>query len=347
MKAVIFDGAGSVKVGDVPKPDLQTSKDALVRITHASVCGSDLNILNGKIAVEENAIMGHEGVGIVEKIGSNVSRIKPGDRVVISYSVQCGECENCRNGLVVFCDHAGMLGHGVKWGGHGGTQAEYLRVPWADANLHPIPAGLSEEQAIFVGDILSTGYQACEYGSIRQGDVVAIFGAGPVGCCAVAAARLFGPRRVVSVDLVNYRLEAAKRMGADIVINASQKNPVEEIKKMTDGKGADVAIEAVGSTETFEGCFESVRPAGRVSIVGVFPFIKVGVSLRDMLRRNLQMRAGRANLVHMSRLLSLIQGGKLDLTSLITHRMALSDAEKAYRLFGSRSENVMKIMLNP
>jgi len=177
-----------------------------------------------------------------------------------------------------------MLGHGVKWGGHGGTQTEYLRVAWADANLQPIPAGLSEEQAIFAGDILSTGYQACEYGSIRPGDVVAIFGAGPGGCCAVAAAWLFGPRRIVSVDLVNYRLEAAKRLGADIVINASQKNPVEEIKKMTDGKGVDVAIEAVGSIETFDGCFESVRPAGRVSIVGVFPFIKVGVSLRDMLR---------------------------------------------------------------
>ena len=347
MKAVVFDGAGSVRMADVPKPKVEDRKDALVRITNSTICGSDLNILRGKIVLEENAIMGHEGVGVVEEVGSGVTKVKPGDRVVISYSVQCGECENCKNGLVVFCNHGGMFGHGVQWGGHGGTQAEYLKVPWADANLQPIPPGLTDEQAIFVGDILSTGYQAAEYGSLRHGDVVAVFGAGPVGLCAVAAARLFGPSKIVSVDIVDYRLQAAKRLGADVVLNASQTNAVDEIKKMTNGKGADVAIEAVGSVETFDACYQSVKPAGRISIVGVFPFEKVGISLRDMLRRNLQIRAGRANLIHMGQLLSLIEGGKLDLTPLITHRMALQDAVKAYELFASRSENTLKIMLNP
>jgi alcohol dehydrogenase len=347
MKAVLFDGVGSVKVGEVAQPDLLTNKDALVKMTHASICGSDLNILNGKIPVEENAIMGHEGVGIVEATGSEVSRVKLGDRVVISYSVQCGECQNCRNGLVVFCDHGGMLGHGVKWGGYGGTQAEYLRVPWADSNLHPIPANLTEEQAIFVGDILSTGYQAVGDQYIQAGNFVVIFGAGPVGLCAVAAARLFGPRKIVSVDVIDYRLETALRLGADMVIHANRKNPVEEVKEMTDGKGADVAVEAVGSPETFYGCFESVRPGGKISIVGVFPSEKVGVSLRDMLRRNLQIKAGRANLIHMGRLLSLIECGKLDLTPLITHRMPLNEAVEAYRLFSSRSDKVLKIMLKP
>lgn len=347
MKAVVFDGKGSVKLSEVSKPEIMSNKDALVKITHASICGSDLNILNGKIPVEENAAMGHEGVGVVEEVGSEVSRIKKGDRVVISYSVQCGECQNCKNGLVVFCDHGGMLGHGAKWGGYGGTQAEYLRIPWADANLYPIPANLTEEQAIFVGDILSTGYQAVGDQYVQPGDFVAIFGAGPVGLCALAAAQLFGPRRIVSVDLVDYRLEKAIQLGADGVINSRQKNPVEEIKRMTGGKGADVVIEAVGNPETFHGCFESVRPGGKISIVGVFPFEKVGISLRDFLRRNLQMKAGRANIIHMGRLLSLIECGKLNLTPLVTHRMPLEDAVEAYRLFSSRSENVLKIILKP
>ncbi|HUL31310.1 MAG TPA: alcohol dehydrogenase catalytic domain-containing protein, partial [Thermodesulfobacteriota bacterium] len=181
MKALLFDGVSTVNVGDAPKPDLQTSKDALIRVTHSSICGSDLHILNGRISVEKGVIMGHEGVGVVEKVGSDVKRVKPGDRVVVSVSVQCGECENCRKGLVAFCERGGIFGHGVGWGDFPGTQAEFMRVPYADAVLEPIPPSLSEEQAIFVGDILSTGYMACENGSIRPGDVVAVFGAGPVG----------------------------------------------------------------------------------------------------------------------------------------------------------------------
>jgi threonine dehydrogenase-like Zn-dependent dehydrogenase len=347
MKAVVFDGKGSVKVTDMPKPDLQESKDALVRITHSSICGSDLNILRGKIVLEENGIMGHEGVGVVEEVGPGVTRIKAGDKVVISYSVQCGECESCRNGWVVFCERGGMLGHGKQWGGFGGTQAEWLRVPYADANLQPIPPNLTEEQVLFVSDILSTGYQACEYGGIRPGDFVVIFGAGPVGLCTVAAAKLFGPRKVVSVDLADYRLAAATRLGADAVLNPGKMNVVEEIKKMTNGKGAEVTIEAVGSSQTFDWCFESVRRGGTISIVGVFPSDKVGVSLRDMLRWNIQMRAGRANVVHMERLVSLIEGGKLDLRSLITHRMSLDEAPKAYEMFAARSQDVIKIILTP
>ncbi len=347
MKAVLFDGAGSVKVGEVPKPDIEAPKDALIRITHSSICGSDLNILKGKIVLEENGIMGHEGCGIVEKVGPEVKRVKPGDRVVISYSVQCGECKPCKNDLVVFCKHGGQLGHGKQWGGYGGTQAEYLRVPWADANLEPIPDDVSEDQAVFISDILATGYQACQYGSIQHGEVVAVFGAGPVGLCAVAASKLFGPSMVISVDMVDYRLEAAKRLGADLVINASRTDPVAEIKRITDGEGADVAIEAVGSTETFEGCYNSVRPAGKISIVGVFPFEKVGVSFRDMLRRNLQIRAGRANMINMGLLMSMVRRGKLDVTSLITHRMPLGDAKEAYRLFGSRTGDALKIFLDP
>jgi len=347
MKAVMFDGVGSVKLGDVPKPDLQNSKDALIRVTHTSICGSDLHILTGRVPVEENFIIGHEAVGVVEKIGSDVKRVKPGDRVVVSVTIQCGECINCRRCQVALCKNGGIFGHGKRWGSFPGTQAEYLRTPYADMVLEPIPADMTEEQAMFVGDILSTGYMACENGSIRPGDVVVVFGAGPVGLCAVAAARLFGPSLIVSVDLLDYRLEAAKRLGADMVINSGQTDPVKEIRRITGGEGAEVTIEAIGSPEALNNCLASVRGAGSVSIVGVFPFAKVEVSIREILRQRLRITAGLANIVNMGRLLSLIRGGKLDLTPLITHRMPLSKAEDAYRLFSTRSENVLKIILRP
>ncbi len=347
MKAVLFDKIGSVKLGEIPKPDLRASKDAIVRITHASICGSDLNIVNGKIVVEENAPIGHEGIGVVEEIGPDVKRVKPGDRVVISYSVQCGECENCRNKLAVYCEQGGMFGHGKKWGDFGGCQAEYLRVPWADANVEPIPDGVSEEQAMLVSDNLSTGYQACDYASIKPGDVVAVFGAGSVGLCALACAKLFGPSLLVSVDTLDYRLDVARRLGADVVINAGAGNAAEEIKKITGGKGADVVIEAVGVMETFDACMEAVKRAGTISVLGVFPLGKVPVSLRDLLNRNLHLHAGRANMIHMGRLMSLVKRGKLDVTPIISHHMALDDAVEAYRLCISRTDNVLKVIMMP
>jgi alcohol dehydrogenase len=347
MKAVLFDKVGSVKLGEIAKPDLEASRDAIVRITHASICGSDLNIVNGKIVVEEDAPIGHEGIGVVEKIGPDVKRVKPGDRVVISYSVQCGECENCKNKLAVFCENGGMFGHGKKWGNFGGCQAEYLRVPWADANVEPIPEGVTEEQAMLISDNLSTGYQACDYASIKPGDVVAVFGAGSVGLCALACARLFGPSLVISIDTLDYRLEVARKMGADFVINATTANVAEEIKKITNGKGADVAIEAVGVMETFDACMEAVKRAGTISILGVFPLGKVPVSLRDILNRNLQVKAGRANMINMGRLMSLVRTGKLDVTPIITHHMPLSEAVAAYRVCISRSDNVLKVILTP
>jgi alcohol dehydrogenase len=347
MKAVLFEKVGSVKLGDVPKPDLQNAQDALIKVTHTSICGTDLHILKGQIPVDENTIIGHEVVGVVEKTGSDVKRVNPGDRVVVSCSVQCGQCTNCRNRLVAHCDHGGFFGCGKTLGGFPGGQAEYMRVPNADLLLEPIPENLTEEQAIFVGDILSTGYMASENGSIRPGDIVAIFGAGPVGLCAAATARLFGPSMIVSVDLLNYRLDAAKRLGADIVINSSQTDVVEEIKKITDGRGADVTIEAVGSFETFNACLESVKVGGNISIVGGFPNKMIEISVRNLMRRSLKIRAGLVNMVNMGPLMSLIQRGKLDLTSLITHRMPLRQAEEAYRIFSSRSESVLKVILYP
>ncbi len=347
MKAVMFEKVGSVKVGDVPKPDIEDSKDILVKVTHAAICGSDLHIVSGNVPVEPNDTIGHEAVGVVEKAGADVKRMKPGDRVVVSVSVSCGECENCRKGLLVFCDKAGMFGHGKKWGGYGGCQAEYVRVPWADVNAEPIPANVTEEQAMLISDNLSTGFMAAENGSIKPGDVVAVFGAGPVGCCAVASARLFGPSVIVSVDMLDYRLEAAKRMGADVVINGNRQNVAEEIKAITEGKGADVAIEAVGRQDALHSCIEVVRGGGNISVVGVFPARGVEIPMRQMLLKGLQIRAWRANMVNMGRLMSLVEHGKIDVASLISHRMPLSRAIEAYRMYTSRTGDVMKILLIP
>jgi alcohol dehydrogenase len=348
MKAVLFDKVGSVKVGEVPKPDIEMSKDALIKVTHAAICGSDLHIVSGNVMVEENAGIGHEAVGVVEKVGADVKRVKPGDRVVVSYSVQCGECENCKTGLPVYCQNGGMFGHGKKWGGYGGCQAEYLRVPFADMNVEPIPDGITEEQVMLITDNLSTGFMAAENGSISPGDVVVVFGAGPVGCCAVATAKLFGPSLVVSVDMVDYRLEVAKKLGADIAINASQADPVEEIKKLTGGKMANVAIEAVGgAANALNNCVDVVRNGGNISVVGVFPVQPVGISMRQVLLKGLRIKAARCNMVNMGRLMSLIRYGKIDVTPLITHQMPLSDAVEAYKLYASRTGNVMKLLLIP
>jgi alcohol dehydrogenase len=348
MKAVVFDKVGSVRLGDVPKPDIEDSKDILIKVTHAAICGSDLHIVSGSVVVESGDTIGHEAVGIVEKVGSDVKRFKVGDRAVVSVSISCGECEPCRKGLLVFCEKAGMFGHGKKWGGYGGCQAEYLRVPWADVNAEPIPVGVTEEQAMLVSDNLSTGFMAAENGDIKPGDVVVVFGAGPVGCCAIHTARLFGPSVIVSVDMLDYRLEMAKKLGADVTINASKVNVIDEIKKLTKDKGADVAIEAVGGgTNALATCVDVVRGGGKISIVGVFPGSGVEIPMRQMLLKGLQLRAWRANMVNMGRLMSLIEHGKIDVTPLISHRMPLSESVEAYRLYTERSGNVMKIILNP
>lgn len=347
MKAVIFEKLNSMKVVEVSTPNLEDPRDSLVKVTATSICGSDLHILKGNVLVEENTILGHEAVGVVEKVGSNVKRIKSGDRVLISCTVQCGECSSCKKGLLAHCEHGGIFGCGKRRGGFPGAQAEYIRIPYSDTVLESIPKELTDEQVIFAGDILSTGYMASENGDIQPGDIVVVFGAGPVGLCALATARLFGPSVIVSVDLTNYRLEAARRLGADIIINPRETNVIEEIKKITDGRGADVTIEAVGDPEALKDCIESVRAGGNISIVGIFPPVDVPLSIKEMVIKNLQIKMGIVNNVNMDKLIRLISSGVLDMTSLITHRMPLGEAENAYRIFGMRSENVLKIILYP
>ena len=269
MKVATYQGERNVKVVEAPKPSISGSREALVRITLGAVCGSDLHIYHGNIPMSVGEPLGHEFVGVIEEVGPEVVRFKPGDRVVASFTTACGLCTFCRKGWFSQCEHGGVFGYGAIYGGGlGGAQAEYVVVPYADTTLEPIPSGITDEQAIFVGDILATGMFAAERAEIKPGDVVAVVGAGPVGLMATMCAQLYGPSRVFVIDMVDSRLELAQELGG-IPINASRVNPVEAIEKQTDGVGADSSIEAVGLRSTVDTAMRCIRGGGTVSMVGV------------------------------------------------------------------------------
>ena len=345
MKALTFQGEGDVKVIDVPKPAIKHSGEALIKVTLGAVCGSDLHILHGHTPMNPGTVLGHEFVGVVEDVGSEVKRFKSGDRVVSSFFTSCGVCALCRKGWFNQCVDKGTFGHGEYFGDLGGGQAEYVVVPLADHSMEPIPKGITDEQAIFVGDILATGFFGAERAEIKPGDVVAVIGAGPVGLMATMAAQLFGPARVFVVDMVDSRLEMALDLGG-IPINAKQVHPVEAIQSQTDGVGADSSIECVGLLTAVDTAIESVRGGGTISMVGVpsavigdFPYMKVWL-------KSLTFRAGWCNVqAYMRPLLDLIAAGRLKPEAIISHRMKLDQAEEAYRIFDAREAT--KIVLTP
>jgi 2-desacetyl-2-hydroxyethyl bacteriochlorophyllide A dehydrogenase len=341
----VFHGDREVRVDDVPKPKIAKGTDALVRVTLAGVCGSDLHIYEGRVPGCEGWGMGHEFTGVVEEVGPEVRRFKKGDRVVSSFYIACGVCHYCRRGETNQCVERGAFGYGEFFGALGGAQSEFVAVPLADTTLELIPEGISDDSAIFVGDILATGFYAAERAEIKPGDTVAVVGAGPVGLMATMCAQLFGPARVFVVDMVDSRLEVAQELGA-IPINASEVHPVEAIKNATEGFGVDSSIECVGVLEAVETAMECVKGGGTISMVGIpnhtigdFPYI-------DFWQRALTFRAGWCNVQpHMRPLLDLIAAGKLHPEKIISHRMKLSQADEAYRIFDARQAT--KIVLIP
>lgn len=345
MKAVTFQEKGDFRVLDVPKPAIKGSGDVLLRVTLGAICGSDLHIYHGHTPINPGAIIGHEFVGVVEEAGPEVRRFKTGDRVVASFFTSCGHCHLCRRGWFAQCENKGTFGHGEYFGDLGGGQAEYVVVPLADHTLEPIPEGMSDEQAIFVGDIMSTAYFGAERAEIRPGDAVAVIGAGPVGLCAVMAAQLFGPARVFAVDMVPERLDLARQLGA-IPVDGSQVNAVEYLQGETGGHGVDSTIECVGLTSAVETAIYAVRGGGTASMVGVpskteWPFPLMHAWLKD-----LTFRAGWCNVqAYMRPLLDLIAAGRLQPDRIISHRMKLDEAEEAYRMFEQRKAT--KIVLTP
>src|ERR1700694_3636048 len=345
MKALTFQGKGQVKLMDVPKPSIKDSGDVLVRITLAAVCGSDLHVYHGYIPMGPGELLGHEFVGVVEDVGSEVKRFKPGDRVVASFFTSCGHCALCRKGWFNQCVDKGTFGHGEYFGDLGGGQAEDVVVPMADHSMEPIPEGMTDEQGIFVGDILSPGFCGAERAEIKPGDVVAIVGAGPVGLMATMCAQLFGPARTFVVDMVDSRLETAQDLGG-IPINASQVHPVEAILSHTGGIGADASIECVGLVSAVDTAIQSVRGAATISMVVAPSAVLRDFPYMTMWMKSLTFRSGWCNVqAYMRPLLDLIAAGRLKPDAIISHRMKLEQAEEAYRIFDAREAT--KIVLTP
>ncbi len=344
MKAVQYLDVESVRVGEVPDPELLTADDVLVRVTASAICGSDLHLYRGHIpGMSPGSIMGHEYVGTVAAVGDRVRQFQVGDRVVGTFHVACGACAQCRLGQYHQCAGGGVLGYGLAFGDYPGTQAEMVRVPYGDVNLRKIPDGLADEKAIFCGDILTTAYGAVRNSGLQPGERCAVIGAGPVGLMAVMAARVMGAAEVYSIDRDPERAEATAAFGA-IPIASSRTNPVRRIMQATDGLGADVVIEAVGGPQTLALAFQLVRGGGRIAAVGVTAETEWSYPLMTALTRDITFRVGLANIHRdIDATMKLVQAGRLDPSSVISHRLPLEGAPEGYRLF--HEQRATKVLL--
>jgi len=345
MKALVYHGPGHKSWEDVSDPGIVDDTDAIVRVVATTICGTDLHILKGDLpATPDGRILGHEAVGIVETIGAAVTTLKPGDRVVVSCVSACGRCRYCREAAYGQCLGGGgwILGYKIN-----GTQAERVRVPFADTSTYQVPPGLDDEAVLMLSDILPTAYEVGVInGRIRPGDTVAIVGAGPIGLAAIMAARLYSPGHIVAVDLADTRLDAAKQFGADVVVNPSRQDPAQAIADLTDGLGADVAIEAVGLPETFEMCTSLVRPGGHVANVGVHGK-PATLHLEDLWTRNVTITTGLVDTWSTPRLLKLLGTGELAAERFITHRFPLEEVMEAYDVFSKAADTgALKVLLH-
>jgi threonine dehydrogenase-like Zn-dependent dehydrogenase len=392
MKAVVYHGVGDIRVDDVPKPSIEHPNDAIVRLTASAICGTDLHFVRGTMpGTKEGRILGHEGVGVVEEVGGNVRNLEPGDRVVICSTIACGTCSYCRSGYYAQCDNANPNGPGTAFlggpedaGGFDGLQAEYARIPWANVGCVKLPDEVTDDQAILISDIFPTGYQAADMAEIRDGDIVAVFGCGPVGQFCIWSAMHLGASRVIAVDSVPDRLDAARRQGAEIV-NFAEENPVEFIKEMTRGVGPDCVIDAVGvdaergpesddqkfeeaieqlvperadsgelwqpgsgPTQVAEWAVEVVAKAGTISLIGVYPPTVESYPIGAAMMKNLTITMGNCNhRKYVPRLVALTRTGVIDPSALVTQIEDVHDAVAAYEQFDRRRAGWLKVALDP
>jgi threonine dehydrogenase-like Zn-dependent dehydrogenase len=347
MRAILFEDVGTVAFGDYPEPKVIDPGDAVVRVTTSAICGSDLHVLEGRLpGVRPGSVLGHEYVGEVVAAGDGVHRFETGDRVVGSFPIICGDCWYCRRSESTNCEDLRILGYGMFVGDLDGAQAEYVRIPKADWNLHAIDPTLSDEQAIFAGDIMSTGAYIVERSRIRSGDTVAIVGAGPVGLFATMFALTFEPASVYVVDLEASRLKIAESLGA-VPIDASKANPVTTIQRATGDRGADVVIECVGFAKTFQTALDAVRPGGTVGVIGVHTDLEVAFPLGEVWRRNVTIvMGGSANVQGTwTRALDAVREGSIDPTVIISHTMPIEEGVKGYEMF--RRHEALKVILKP
>lgn len=344
MKGLVYDGPDKIALKDIPTPVIQKSTDALVKITKTTICGTDLGILHGKTpTVKPGTTLGHEGVGIIEEVGSSVTNFKKGDRVIISCITADGTCEYCKKQLYSHCIDGGwILGHLIN-----GTQAEFVRIPHADNSLYLIPPNADEEALVMLSDILPTGLEiGVIAGQVQPGDTVAIVGAGPVGMAALLTAQFYSPAKIYMIDLDENRLEMAIKLGATHTINSGKEDAVKRLLAETKD-GVDVAIEAVGFPETFDICQKIVRPGGHLANVGVHGK-PVDLQIQNLWIQNITITMGLVNTNTTPMLLKTVSSGKLEPKQLITHHFKLDDIMNAYEVFGNAGkENVMKVIIEP
>jgi 2-desacetyl-2-hydroxyethyl bacteriochlorophyllide A dehydrogenase len=349
VRAVTFQAPGEVRVEQRPDPELAVSDDAIVRVEATGICGSDLHIYHGRVAIEPGFVIGHEYVGTVIAAGDAVSEVAVGDRVLGTYCTACGRCFHCRRGEYHKCDSGRVFGHGATLGSLQGAQAEQVLVPAANLTLRTVPEGLSDEVALFAGDVAGTGYHAVCGDAARPeplepGATVAVLGLGPVGLCAVQVARASGASVVVAVDTVDERLRVAESLGA-VPVHLTDDDPRRRVKELTAGRGVDLSVEAVGHPEALDLACRLARKAGTVSVIGVYAE-RAEVHMGVVWIKALGWRTGHANVIgHLDRVLEMLSSGVLDPGPLVTHRMSLDEAPEAYAIYDRRE--ALKIVLRP
>ncbi len=342
MKGLVYGGPGKIELKEIAKPAIEKPTDALVKVVKTTICGTDLGILHGKTpSCKPGTTLGHEGIGIIEEVGTSVRNFKKGDHVIISCITSDGTCEYCKKEMYAHCEDGGwLLGNTIN-----GTQAEYVRIPHADNSLHHIPAGADEEPLVMLSDILPTGHEiGVIKGCVKPGDTIAIVGAGPIGMSALLTAQFYSPAKIYMIDLDENRLKLAKSFGATDIINSGLKDAVKMIMAETKD-GVDVAIEAVGSPATFDICQGIVRPGGHIANIGVHGH-SVDLQIQDLWTRNITLTTGLVSTNTLPMLLKTVSSGKIDPKKLITHHFKLDEILKAYEVFGNPAkEKAMKVII--
>jgi alcohol dehydrogenase len=343
MKALVYQGPGRKALEERPMPKIAAPTDAVVRITKTTICGTDLHILKGDVPTcKPGRILGHEGVGVVDSVGAGVTTFKPGDRVLISCISACGKCEYCRRGMYSHCTTGGwILGNEID-----GTQAEYVRIPHADTSLYRIPDGAEEDALVMLSDILPTGFECGVLnGKVQPGDTIAIVGSGPIGLAALLTAQFYSPASIIMIDLDDNRLDIAKRFGATATVNSKDGKAAEKVKQLTNGRGVDAAIEAVGIPATFVLCEDIVAPGGTIANVGVHG-VKADLHLERLWSHNITITTRLVDTVTTPMLLKTVQSGKIDPKRLITHRFKLDNVLDAYDTFGRAADTrALKVLI--
>jgi S-(hydroxymethyl)glutathione dehydrogenase/alcohol dehydrogenase len=385
MKAAVFHKPGDISYDTVPDPRIEEGGDVILRVTSTAICGSDLHILSGAVPQPIDMIMGHEFMGIVEEVGPSVKNLKKGDRVIVPFPIACGQCFFCNHGASPSCENsnykhygpngdlmdqkgAALFGYTDLYGGYSGGQAEYVRVPYADISPRIIPENITDEQALFLTDIFPTGWSAIDWAQLKGGEVVAVFGSGPVGLMAQKAAWINGASRVIAIDPLEYRLEKARAVNKVETLNPHKVDVVEAIREMTGGRGADVCVDAVGfepersfmdkvkatinfekgSMKVLDLCFEAVRRSGTVSIVGVYGSPYDNFPMYRIFDKGITIKQGQAPVLnYIDHLIELVKEEKVVLDDIITHSLPLSEVAHGYKIFDEKEDDCVKVILKP